>query len=150
MKQSTWGPTYWSFLHILSISFPDHPTAEQKTHFRQCLQHLSQIMPCEQCRTHMTTYLETVEWDTVLTSKETCMQFVWEFHNSVNQRLGKPFFPWDQFIDTYETRLNASEWNPIEDSHDLIETKEVLFVVSLLLWFVLMGVAIYSMYRLSE
>jgi hypothetical protein len=149
MKQSTWGPTYWSFLHILSISFPDQPTSEQKTHFRQCLEHLAPIMPCEQCRNHMTEYLRTVEWDKVLTTKETCMRFVWEFHNSVNQRLGKPLYSWDQLIDTYETRLNASEWNPIEDAHDLIETKEVLFVVSLLLWLVLMGISAYSMYHLT-
>ena len=144
MKQSTWGPTYWSFLHILSISFPEQPTDQQRTHFRSCLEHLSQIMPCEQCRIHMTAYLKGVVWSEVLTSRETCMRFLWEFHNDVNKRLGKSIYPWDQFLDTYQARLNASEWNPLQDVQDLRETKEVLFVVSVVLWLVLAGVAVYS------
>ena len=49
------------------------------------------MLPCENCANHATAYIESKhhELDDIVSSRSNLFKFFWEFHNTVNRRLGK-------------------------------------------------------------
>ena len=83
LKRSVWGPALWSFLHTAAASL-DNPEA-----FSQILEALPRTLPCPECRTHAEDYLR-LHPPTGLTDALSASRYLFEFHNVVNERLGKP------------------------------------------------------------
>lgn len=68
--------------------------------WNQVLRNTAATLPCELCRSHMNTYLAThpfvpKNWIhlPVTVIRENIRRWISDFHNSVNQRLGKPVVP---------------------------------------------------------
>jgi len=90
---AVWGANMWTVLHTLaafstSTSWPD------------LLQMLTTTIPCEICRNHFTAYLAAHPLDTLDTldpqnpmNKITVVTWLFNLHNDVNLRIGKPLFP---------------------------------------------------------
>ena len=84
------GNGTWTLLHMISMTYPEHPTASQQNHALALLNSLSDLYPCKICAGHMTEYLKATPPD--VTSGTAFKLWLCEFHNSVNQRLGKTLF----------------------------------------------------------
>lgn len=73
-----WGPKFWLAIHSLALMSPRTPTNA----FLSCLPYM---LPCKECRGHARRYVD-------LTRDRPRADFfasTVEFHNAVNQRLGK-------------------------------------------------------------
>ena len=88
LKKSEWGPRLWRFLHALSFAFPEKPTPEQVDAFHKLLDALKVLIPCPECRNHYCEYLGGSPAPT--NCGQNLREWLVNFHNDVNVRLGKP------------------------------------------------------------
>jgi len=101
-----WGPRTWRFFHLLA-SISDRKDACAL--WLPFLRSTAQVLPCELCRQHMSQYLvqhRFVVNPAIITGdevKESMVGYLWAFHNSVNERLGKPIVPQEDMIALYES-----------------------------------------------
>ncbi len=88
-----WGPKLWAVLHALgaraglcSKAF----AADELRYSLWLLEHLESIVPCPECRQHIVAYRK----DNPLPEQTRMLgEWIWTFHEAVNQRLGKPAGP---------------------------------------------------------
>lgn len=89
---SVWGPVLWSILHSLACR------AGKGTSLIKCKEdelrelvwlftHLESIVSCVECKKHIEEYRKANSLPSVATGFE---DWLWTFHEAVNQRLGKP------------------------------------------------------------
>ena len=100
LAKNVWGPHVWSALHVMSAA-SDAPQA-----VRRILENLREALPCPECRVHYAAYLDARP-PTFETTAEAA-QYVFDFHNAVNSRLGKPLFSPRDFAARYEISVKPS------------------------------------------
>lgn len=103
MNPSVWGPSAWTFLHYITLSYPKCPTEKDKYNMRIFLENLQHVLPCDTCKIH---YKDNIEihyplTDEVLNTKENLVKWLIDLHNSVNKRIGKSILSYDEAISKY-------------------------------------------------
>jgi len=100
-----WGPHAWKFIHYVTITYPEYPTYDDRYNFYEFIDSLDYILPCSQCRQHYQDYRMENNLSSsdspVLDSKGTLIKWFFDFHNSVNEKLGKGAYPWSSFLSEY-------------------------------------------------
>lgn len=109
-----WGPILWSILHgfaekTSSAVSPLYSTEEKKT-WVLLLKGLGDIVPCDECREHYKNWLAShpVDGFTTLGASDfrtAVRQWIYDLHESVNTRLGKSSFSFEDLSATY-SRIN--------------------------------------------
>ena len=90
MLTSVWGPGLWFFLHTVSFNYPQHPTKEQKKHYKDFILQLRHILPCRYCRENLKKNLKKLPLqDKNLKNRAAFSRWVYNLHESVNKMLGK-------------------------------------------------------------
>lgn len=84
LKRSVWGPALWTFLHTAAAAV-DNPEA-----LVQIIEALPKTLPCPECRQHAADYLKVNPAASAVRDIESASRWVFNFHNAVNGRLGKP------------------------------------------------------------
>ena len=91
MKKKDWGNSVWILFHTLAHKLKPEHSNEVLVLFS----HINSIcnnLPCQDCQEHATSFLSTVNKKTITSSRESLIQFLFIFHNSVNKRLNTPQF----------------------------------------------------------
>lgn len=89
---NVWGPTAWFFFHTSAAHYPLNPSMIWKQRTKQFIQGIPVMLPCENCMKHATAFIESYteeQLNNVVSSRENLFKFFWNFHNTVNKRLGK-------------------------------------------------------------
>ncbi|XP_015916991.1 FAD-linked sulfhydryl oxidase ALR isoform X2 [Parasteatoda tepidariorum] len=84
------GKNTWSFLHTLAAYFPDKPSEGQKTDMKTFITLFSKFYPCKICAEDMQKDLTTDP--PAVNSRHDLSQWMCQYHNKVNEKLGKPLF----------------------------------------------------------
>lgn len=74
----------------MAAHFPEKPNESQQKDVKQFFSSLSRLYPCEPCAQDM--QIEIQKDPPILKSQETFSQWLCQFHNKVNVKLGKPEF----------------------------------------------------------
>lgn len=101
MKTNIWGPSAWTFLHAVTFAYPDEPTEEHKQAALELFKSLRILLPCGDCCNHYCREFEKNGVEAALGSRKELAKWLFDFHNLVNVRLGKPVFEWDQVVAHY-------------------------------------------------
>ena len=84
---SKWGSKAWDFFHSVSFSYPENPTSDQKQSAMDFFKALPFMLPCSTCGNHCQKQLE--KFPPRVENREQLTKWLYNFHNMVNQRLGK-------------------------------------------------------------
>lgn len=103
-----WGPRRWTALHTLAIMFPSKPLRDDKIAALNRIKLIIVSLPCQECRMHAREYVTKHPPD--LGSSEAFQIWMWNFHNAVNARLGKPQMPYDAYLAEYNEEICWSSW----------------------------------------
>ena len=111
-ESADWGPLFWNIIHTLALhsgtmtnKISQEDEVREWTRFSKGL---VKALPCDDCRAHYQSYIGSHPYATVTDTPYN--QFglqnrLWwfSFHNSVNARLQKPLFNYNNLQSTYET-----------------------------------------------
>ena len=99
-----WGNNLWTYLHYSAMNYPDQPSAQEVEDMKNWLCALSTTIPCAECKKHYRGYIEKSkpQLDNICSNKDNLFRFLFELHNKVNARLGKPVLTYEQAVKMYE------------------------------------------------
>lgn len=83
-----WGNQAWFLLHVQAHLYPHEPTDSQKEAMESYLRSFFLHLPCPGCSYHAIAYLN--EHPLQNQSKTDLKNYIYKFHNAVNERLKKP------------------------------------------------------------
>lgn len=115
-----WGPPIWYFFHTIAHKIKESSFLPLKN---DILMHIVQIcnnLPCPTCSKHASQYLESVDMKKI-NSKQDLKLMLFQFHNVVNKKLGKPEFSIIELDKKYENakfeRILTIFFHFFEDKH---------------------------------
>lgn len=104
-----WGEAYWKTSHYITFAYPEIPTYEDKVVVKSYFENLKYLLPCQNCRSHYSQYLQTNPLtETILSSRYNLIKWLVDLHNSVNKRTGKKEYTIEQVISMYNENTNQS------------------------------------------
>jgi hypothetical protein len=85
-----WGPIFWTALHIVSFNYPNEPTSEDKTHYRDYVLNLQYTLPCKYCRINLRNNLKKRPLTmSHMKNRETFSRYIYDLHETINKLLNK-------------------------------------------------------------
>lgn len=94
---SIWGPPLWHVLHIISLNYPQRPTAADKKAYTEFLRALGGVLPCGDCRKNYPQNLRQLGFDnptrrrSILRNRDSFARFMVRLHRYVNRKTDRPF-----------------------------------------------------------
>lgn len=99
ISPDVWGPYGWSLIHYVALGYPEQPTFDIITKYRNFFISLANVIPCEKCKTH---YKQMIDKNPPqLHNKDSLFKWTVDIHNIVNKRLNKNIFTLNQAYDKY-------------------------------------------------
>ena len=87
MRRSLWGPAAWTFLHSSAA------VTEDAQSIVELLALLPRVLPCAECKQHCLAFFERRPPGAEILDAASASRYLFEFHNDVNLRTGKPAAP---------------------------------------------------------
>ena len=122
MLPEVWGPGAWTFLHTITMYYPDNPNEDQKFHHKQLFENLKYTLPCEKCANHYSENLKKYPLDRALESNTKLTKWLIDIHNEVNKKNGKRIYSYEEVDKIYKDMYtinnniivnNEINWNTI-------------------------------------
>lgn len=94
------GPGIWFYLQLKSRHSNDDSSIQE---FLRDFELIIQNFPCMKCRKHMLEYVRDHNPNSYVSytynnQRLGMFRYIWEFHNTVNSRLGKPLISWEDAL----------------------------------------------------
>jgi FAD-linked sulfhydryl oxidase len=91
VQPQVWGPSMWKLMHVIALTYPDHPTRQDMRDFATFFTSLQNVLPCEGCRKG---YARLIGGryplsSGVLSSRASLFNWTVDVHNAVNEKVGK-------------------------------------------------------------
>jgi hypothetical protein len=103
-----WGPAFWFSLHNGAARYPSKASPLWKQRMKSFIRGIPVMVPCEKCADHATAYIESrSDLDHVVENKDNLFKFFVDFHNFVNDRLGKARIPMEAAHKMYQGSANV-------------------------------------------
>lgn len=105
MTVDQWGRSGWVFIHACTYAYPESPSIDQKRRMLMFLRSIGHVLPCEKCCFHyrrsMTPLLSRDVDSKILQSRADLTRAMFDLHNDVNVRNGKPLAQYDEVCNMY-------------------------------------------------
>ena len=90
MLTTVWGPAAWHLLHTISFNYPTNPTQENKRHYKEFVENLTDVLPCKYCRMNLKNNLKAHPLQMChMKNRNTFSKYIYSLHEVVNKLLGK-------------------------------------------------------------
>jgi hypothetical protein len=94
---TSFGPGIWYVIHLMAR---DANNETKKLQFKEFIENVVSSLPCSECQKHATEYYQKNPLKDMWNIKENgedvgMFKWAWTFHNTVNNRLKKPFVSWE-------------------------------------------------------
>ena len=93
-----WGPAAWAYLHYTASVVEDIES------FKLLLYASARTLPCPICRNHFAEYLIKNPMTSII-DNVTASRYLYNFHNVINKKTGKPLFPVQAFVKKYQVQI---------------------------------------------
>lgn len=135
MLPEVWGPGAWTFLHTITINYPDNPNEDQKFYHKQLFENLRYTIPCEKCANHYSENLKKYPLDPALESKTTLTKWLIDIHNEVNKKNGKRIYSYEEVEKIYKDMYTMKNNNIIVNNEINWNTILIIIVIILIGYF---------------
>jgi hypothetical protein len=100
---SVFGPPLWFSLHNASAYYPENAPPAHAERMKNIIIGLPVLLPCETCKEHATVYIENNKHklSEICKTKKDVFRFFVDFHNYVNERLGKKIVTFEEAYALY-------------------------------------------------
>ena len=101
-KKMIWGQPTWFFLHTMAQKLKPEYFSVVRQGFLEQINTICRNLPCPDCSNHAAEYLDKINFNT-LTTKESIITMLYDFHNAVNARKNIPLFPKSELYEKYSS-----------------------------------------------
>lgn len=108
-KPEVWGPPTWIFLHTLVSNIKKERFNVLGKELFFIIKRICNNLPCPECSFHATSFLSRIP-ESKIVSKESLINTMYIFHNTVNERKNKPQYNFEN-ITTYQNKNIVLEYN---------------------------------------
>ena len=102
MEPNIWGRGAWTFLHSITMNYPDNPTKQQKKTYMDFFNQVGNVLPCNICKNNYKIHLNKNPINFNLSSKKKLVKWLFDVHNDANLVTGKDKIGFDEFINHYK------------------------------------------------
>ena len=99
MSKTLWGNATWFMMHTLAQKLKPEYSSSAHVIVRQ-FENICRNLPCPDCAQHASQMFATANLGAVV-DKESLIKFLFEFHNIINNRLGKQQLTLEQCQEKY-------------------------------------------------
>ena len=92
-----WGKSTWTLLHTLAARIDDASYKKLKSELHRLFLTICSNLPCPECTRHARDFIKIVRLDTV-SNKQLFRSMLYQFHNNVNKRIGKPVYNMEDIV----------------------------------------------------
>ena len=135
MLPEVWGPGAWTFLHTITMNYPNNPNIDQKNNHKQLFENLSYTIPCEKCANHYSDNLKKYPLDPALESKTLLTRWLIDIHNEVNKKNGKRVYSYEEVDKIYKDMYAMNNYNIIVNNKINWNTILIIIVIILIGYF---------------
>ena len=115
MQANKWGPSGWTFLHMISFSYPQDPDESTRQHYKILFENLQYTLPCSHCRNSYSIIYKYIDINDYLDSREGLTYWLFLVHNLVNRKLEHNLEIFENVILKYENyRARCGSMNETE------------------------------------
>jgi hypothetical protein len=151
MEPTRWGPHLWFYLHTISFNFPDNPTHLQKTQHLDFYNSLGNTIPCEKCKNHYASHLQTQP--PRLENRDSIIRWTVDLHNRVNKSLGKREWTYDEAVDAYRAYFKGKT-GPLDSleysSNDKIKDSNNRVIAGIQITVIILAIILSSYYLIRN
>lgn len=104
MNKNIWGPKVWTFIHTVTINYPNNPEQSDKERIAALMYAISDTLPCDTCKEHFKKLIN--KYPPNVKSRETLFNWGVNVHNLVNKRLNKKELSYEEVLNIYENKYN--------------------------------------------
>ena len=141
MLPEVWGPGAWTFLHTITIHYPDNPNEDQKFYHKQLFENLRYTIPCEKCANHYSENLKKYPLEPALESKTTLTKWLIDIHNEVNKKNGKRIYSYEEVEKIYKDMYS------MKNNNNIIVNNEINWnIILIIIVIILIGYFLYKEY----
>lgn len=97
----TWGAPTWYLFHTIAEKVREDTFPVIRKELLNIILTICINLPCPECATHATRYLNSINFDTIVT-KQDLKDMLFRFHNSVNTKKNFPLFSQFELNSKYE------------------------------------------------
>jgi hypothetical protein len=101
-----WGPHFWKTFHLIAFGYPLNPNEKDKYVYKKFYKYFSNILPCDKCSLEARKLNEVINWDLILKNRENLIRWTYDYHDTVNQRLGKTSPNFEKFLKNFIKDVN--------------------------------------------
>jgi hypothetical protein len=94
MKKQIWGNATWYLFHTLAEKLKPEFKSELTILFTY-IEIICNNLPCPTCQAHAKAVMSRAHKPLITSSQDNLKNYLWNFHNSVNKRIGLPEFTKD-------------------------------------------------------
>lgn len=128
-----WGPDAWTFLHSITLKYPDNPSITEKINYKQFFESLQNVLPCDSCCNHYKQNLRKHPLtEYVMSSRQQLIKWLIDIHNEVNIANGKPVLSYTQVLDIYKKKYEKSKFIITTLHLSILMTAMVIVVIFLM------------------
>ena len=96
-----WGEPIWFLFHTLAEKIKDEHFQTKKYEMINLVRSICANLPCPKCTDHAMAYMKRLNLESIKTKRD-WKDFLYKFHNEVNQRKNFPEFPYAELDNKYQ------------------------------------------------
>ena len=103
MKPEKWGRYAWTFLHAVTIEYPENPTKTDKLNYYNYFNSLPKVLPCDNCKINLDKHMASLPLtDNNLSCRANLIKWGIDLHNIVNKDTGKPQVSYNDALEQFK------------------------------------------------
>ena len=104
INPGVWGPIFWDTLHFTAFGYPNDANELDRNSYKNFIINFVKVLPCDKCSKDAINHINLIsdfEWIKILKDRDSFIKWTWDFHDTVNKKLGKSSPKLDTFIDQF-------------------------------------------------
>ena len=101
LNPDVWGSKYWFFLRTICLIYPKFPNTITKKKYYDLIHNFSLFIPNEEISNNFDKLLNLYPLSPYLNDRESLCRWLWFINNKINENIGKPKIPLDDFYTNY-------------------------------------------------
>lgn len=111
---NVWGPAAWTWLHVVTFNYSLKPSSEERVRAHDFLTSFAHNVPCSECRDGFLMLVNQRlngkgSQSDLFDSRWSFSIAACEWHNKVNEKLGKSIVPFGTLVGRYLARKPAGQ-----------------------------------------